>query len=122
VALSLGRHDVLQQEFDPAGARASVGSEAWRRYVEYNALAAVKELTEFLDEVEIRPWKQHIGILDREAAIEELIDVLFFVANLALAVGADDREFDAIYESKMAENFDRLLSGRSVPIHEEGAR
>lgn len=110
----LAQHAQLQQAFHPGGL-PEPGTAAWAEYVRYNALALVKELSEFQDEVEVRPWKDP-AVLNRDAAIEELVDVFFFTANLLLSVGCTDDELEVAHQAKLVENLLRLQTGRSKPI------
>lgn len=108
----------LQAHFHPESERTP-GTEGWRHYVEYNSLAVVTELGEFLREVEVRPWKSPTGlVLDRTAAVNELVDVGHFHANLLIALNVDDVEYEYRYRRKVRENFRRLESGVSVPTTE----
>lgn len=59
------------------------------RYVKDMALALTAELHEALDETGWKPWATKRGILDRDAYVGELVDVLHFLVNLFLVTGED---------------------------------
>ena len=81
-------------------------------YVRWNVLAAVDELTEFLNEVQWKPWAKAQGaIFDRSAAVEELVDVMHFIANLLCTLGVDGDELSARYLEKMGVNARRQEDG-----------
>lgn len=59
------------------------------RYIKDMSLALTAELHEALDETGWKPWATRKGILDRDAYVGELVDVLHFLVNLFLATGDD---------------------------------
>ena len=75
--------------------------EAFAEYMRTNTLAAMVELSEFLQELPWKPWKDE-GRPDEDAyrrAVVELADVLIFVFNLAAALGVTgDRLEQAIVD------------------------
>lgn len=74
-------------------------------FVTWNVLAAHAELDEFLDHHQWKPWSNRQGeIRDVEGAEEELVDVLHFVANLAVMMGITDEKMNSLYEYKMEVN------------------
>lgn len=81
-------------------------------YTRWNVLAAIDELTEFLNETQWKPWAEGQGeINDRDAAMEELVDTLHFVGNLLCMLSVTDEELDVIYAKKMLVNAQRQESG-----------
>lgn len=81
-------------------------------YVRLNVLAAMKELSEVLDEVGWKPWgtSEHFN---REAFLEELADVQMFLDNLKLLY-IDDGQWtaglvDARFRSLMGEKIDQAI-------------
>lgn len=78
-------------------------------YVRSMVLAATKELGEFLDNVVWKSWatRDQGAILDRDAAVEELVDVAHFVGNLAVLLGCTDAEWTTRYQAKQAVNRER---------------
>jgi dimeric dUTPase (all-alpha-NTP-PPase superfamily) len=55
----------------------------WQENISINVLAAKVELTELLQETNWRPWKT-IKEIDKNKLIEEYIDIIHFIINLAL--------------------------------------
>lgn len=47
--------------------------------------------------------------MNRERVLDELVDVLHFVANMLVAIGVTDDEFEAAYQQKQAVNRQRQL-------------
>lgn len=86
--------------------------EARAEYVRWNVLAAIDELTEFLDDFGWKPWAVNQGeIKDRPHAIEEIVDVMHFIANLLCVLDTSGDELDVIYRHKMAVNAARQQTG-----------
>lgn len=68
-------------------------------------LAAGDEISEFGNEIAWKSWAKDRGsIHDRSAALGELVDVMFFVGNLLLTLGASDDEVWERYREKMERN------------------
>lgn len=86
--------------------------EALADYVLWNALAAHTEISEVLQEIAWKPWVKTRGWYNREQFLDEIVDVLHFIANMAVAVGATDTEITEKYQMKMQINRDRMASGR----------
>lgn len=81
-------------------------------FVVWNHTALIKELSEFLDEVTWKPWVHtDRGTVNRDQAIEELVDVAHFLGNLAVAMGCDDPEWTRRYRRKIHLNAERRRSG-----------
>ena len=80
-------------------------------YVTYNMAALTAELGEFAQEVQWKPWAQPRGNVNRAAAVKELIDVGHFLANLAVALGVTDEEWERLYRAKQELNRQRQVSG-----------
>lgn len=82
--------------------------KARAEFIRWNVLAAIDELTEALNETKWKPWAMRQGrIDDRQKVIDELVDVLHFVGNLFLTVGATGEEITASYEAKQSINAQR---------------
>lgn len=75
------------------------------------SLALVSELSETLDEVNFKWWKNPKPI-DDKALKEELVDILHFYIGMCVDAGLSAQELFDIYMSKNQENYDRQL-GRS---------
>ena len=74
-------------------------------------LAMVSELSEVLDEVNFKWWKNAKPV-DDDALRGELVDVLHFFVSMCLKSGMSAEELFARYCEKNKENFDRQY-GRS---------
>lgn len=79
-------------------------------YVAMQTLAAVSELQEFLQCVKWKAWQTGRGRIRRDEAVDELVDVAHFVANLAVALDVGDAEWERRYRAKQIENVDRQLA------------
>lgn len=100
----------LQQLFigtDPA----TLAGSARLEYLRTQVLAAVKELTEVLDEFPWKPWRKSQLPERRDKAVEELVDVLAFTANMLVMLGVDGDELTEKYKAKVRENVDRHYGG-----------
>lgn len=80
-------------------------------WLQKDVLAMVSELSEVLDEVQFKWWKNHKPI-DDDALRNELVDVLHFFVSMCIRSGMDAGELYARYCEKNKENFDRQY-GRS---------
>ena len=56
-------------------------------------------------------WATDDPFVNREEVIEELVDVNHFVANMLVAVGVTDDEWEAAYRGKQQVNRERQASG-----------
>jgi dimeric dUTPase (all-alpha-NTP-PPase superfamily) len=68
-------------------------------YVRMNALAAMVELTEALNEVGWKPWATN-RVMNTDAMIGELVDVWHFMLNMMLASGRDPRTLAKLFQEK----------------------
>ena len=83
------------------------------RYIKDMALALTAEVHEALDETGWKPWATKKGILDRDAYIGELVDVMHFLVNLFLATGDDPVELaDEVFTRYTLKN--RVNRGRQA--------
>lgn len=80
-------------------------------YVRWNAQAAGAELYEALAETSWKPWAAGEAWLDRDRYLGELTDVLCFLLNMYLAVGATVAEVDERHAAKSVVNHRRLAEG-----------
>ena len=96
----------LQQSLnEDIEARRSIrfSREEW---MQKEVLAMISELSEVLDEVNFKWWKNAKPIND--AALKgELVDVLHFFVSMCLKSGMDADELFRMYCEKNKENFDR---------------
>lgn len=87
---------------------------AVRRHLDYsyevwmqkNILATMDELTELLNELNYKWWKNPKPI-DPDAVREELVDVLHFFVSMCLRSGMTAEDLYRGYIAKNQENFDR---------------
>lgn len=85
--------------------------DALADFVIWNNVALADEMAEFMGEIQWKPWAKPRGGANRDAAIGELIDVAHFLANLAVAMGCTDLEWEARYRAKMEINAARQRKG-----------
>ena len=83
-------------------------TEEW---MQQEVLAMLSELSEVLDEVNFKWWKNKKP-LDTDALRGELVDILHFFVSMCIRSGMDADELFARYIEKNKENFDRQY-GRS---------
>ena len=83
-------------------------TEEW---MQKEVLAMLSELSEVLDEVNFKWWKNKKP-LDTDALRGELVDILHFFVSMCIRSGMDADELFARYIEKNQENFDRQY-GRS---------
>lgn len=103
---------VLQEDaFKINFADLASDGEALANYVLWNHSALIIELSEFMDEVQWKPWVKTRGGLNRELAVKELIDAAHFLGNLAVALGVTDEEWERRYREKQAINSKRQADG-----------
>lgn len=82
---------------------------AWLRT---NALAAVAEVIETLDEAGWKPWKSKgFGEIDRAAFAHEMSDVILFLLNMLLVAGVTGQELADALETTWAKNEQRQQTG-----------
>ena len=80
-------------------------------WVQKEILAIISELSEILDEVNFKWWKNPKEVNDR-ALKEEMIEVLHFFVSMCSKAGMTSDELFELYKEKNKENFDRQY-GRS---------
>jgi dimeric dUTPase (all-alpha-NTP-PPase superfamily) len=80
-------------------------------WMQKEVLAMISELSEVLDEVNFKWWKNAKPI-DDMALKGELVDVLHFFISMCLKSGMTAEELFSLYKAKNQENFDRQY-GRS---------
>lgn len=76
--------------------------------VKENMLALIVEATEVLAEVNWKPWKKQQKIVDEEALLLELVDILQFWANAVNACGYTHEDILAAYDRKIVECYARI--------------
>ena len=80
-----------------------ISDEEW---IKKNVLAMVSELSEVLDEVNFKWWKNEKPV-DQKALQGELVDVFHFFLSMCLKAGMNADDLYAGYLDKNRENFDR---------------
>jgi hypothetical protein len=85
--------------------------EALADSVMMNATALTVELGEALAEVGWKTWVTPRGWVNRDAYLKELVDVGHFLANMLVAVGCTDDEWERLYQAKQDLNLRRQQVG-----------
>ena len=86
----------------------NITPEEW---IQKQTLAMISELSELIDEVNFKWWKNKKPINER-AVKEELVDILHFFVSMCLQAGMTPEEMYTIYKEKNSENF-RRQQGKS---------
>ena len=81
----------------------NIGMEEW---IQRETLAMMSELSELIDEVNFKWWKNKKPV-DVDRVREELVDVLHFFTSMCIKSGMDADELFDRYMAKNKENFDR---------------
>lgn len=87
-----------------------ISMEQW---LQKETLAMLSELSELIDEVNFKWWKNPKPV-DIDSVKEELVDILHFFVSMCLKTGMDADELCTRYLNKNKENFDRQkgISGK----------
>jgi len=80
-----------------------INKEEW---IQKQTLAMISELSELLDEVNFKWWKNKKEVEERLVK-EELVDILHFFVSMCLVYDMSAEELFAMYMDKNKENFDR---------------
>lgn len=108
----------LQKSFnDELIQRRGLEDIPMEKWIQMQTLATVSELSELLDEVNFKWWKNPKPV-DRDALKEELVDILHFFVSMCLSAGMDAGELHDRYLKKNQENFDRQHGLSSKPGYE----
>lgn len=75
-------------------------------WIQKEVLAMISELSEVLDEVNFKWWKNKKEINDKQLK-EEIVDLLHFLISMSLKAGMSSEEIFSIYMEKNAENIRR---------------
>ena len=81
----------------------NISKEEW---IQKQTLAMISELSELLDEVNFKWWKNEKPV-DEQLVKEELVDILHFFVSMCLVYDMDAEELANMYMDKNKENFDR---------------
>ncbi|MDP2891740.1 MAG: dUTPase [Bacillota bacterium] len=97
----------LQKSFDD-GLIKKRGLEAisMEEWLQKESLAVMAELSELLNEVNYKWWKNPKQV-DMGAVKEELVDVLHFFVSMCIKAGLTAQELHDLYIQKNSENFKR---------------
>lgn len=82
-----------------------------------NLLHVMVETVEALRELNFKPWKAQLKIVDRTALATELTDILQFWGNAALAMGLTAEELTHALRAKWGVNHQRIDTGEVVHGH-----
>ena len=108
----------LQKAFnDELVTRRNLGDIPMEKWLQMQTLATISELSELLNEVNFKWWKNPKE-LDYAAIKEELVDILHFFVSMCLKVGMDADELCRLYTAKNRENFDRQQGRSEKPGYE----
>jgi len=108
----------LQKAFnDELVARRGLENISMEKWIQMQTLATISELSELLDEVNFKWWKNPKPV-DRDALKEELVDILHFFVSMCLSAGMDAGELFDRYLNKNQENFDRQNGLSQKPGYE----
>ncbi len=80
-----------------------ISMEQW---IQKETLAMLSELSELIDEVNFKWWKNPKPV-DTDKVKDELVDILHFFVSMCLKTGMDANELHERYLSKNKENFAR---------------
>ncbi len=87
------------------GLEGKYSDEEW---IQKKVLATISELSELLDEVNFKWWKNPKDV-DPTLVKGELTDILHFFVSMCLSAGMTADELYSYYVDKNKENFDRQL-------------
>ncbi len=94
----------------------SIPPEEW---IQKHTLAMISELSELIDEVNFKWWKNKKPV-DERAVKEELVDILHFFVSMCLQAGMTPEEMYTIYKEKNRENFRRQQGQSAKPGYDAG--
>lgn len=81
-------------------------------YILMNAYSVNDEISEATGEFRWKPWDRQRGtFIDRDAFVHELVDAAHFIANMAVAAGVTDEEWERLYRGKQERNVKRQKHG-----------
>lgn len=76
-------------------------------YVTMNVVALTSEIHEFTNEIQWKTWANDRGRVNRDEAVDELVDVGHFLGNLLVVLGVSDVEWEVRYRDKQLRNAQR---------------
>jgi len=97
----------LQKRFDDFVAESrGLDKSNPEKWIQRTVLAMISELSELLDEVNFKWWKNPKPV-DHDALKGELVDILHFYISMCLTAGITADELFSAYRQKNEENFAR---------------
>ncbi|MHB1315371.1 MAG: dUTPase [Christensenellales bacterium] len=97
----------LQNSFDTElSQKRDLGDITPEQWIQKETLAILSELSELLNEVNFKWWKNPKPV-DSRAVKGELVDILHFFTSMCLKMGMTSEELHRLYIEKNKENFDR---------------
>lgn len=87
-------------------ARRNLNGISKEEWIQKQTLAMISELSELIDEVNFKWWKNKKEV-DEQLVKEELVDILHFFVSMCLVYDMDGEELFRMYMDKNKENFDR---------------
>ena len=109
----------LQESLDSDIAARRNLAYSREEWMQKEVLAMISELSEVLDEVNFKWWKNPKPV-DDAALKGELVDVLHFFVSMCLKSGMTAEELFSLYQAKNQENFDRQYGRSQKPGYEIG--
>lgn len=109
----------LQESLDSDIAARRNLAYSREEWMQKEVLAMISELSEVLDEVNFKWWKNPKSV-DDAALKGELVDVLHFFVSMCLKSGMTAEELFSLYKAKNQENFDRQYGRSQKPGYEIG--
>lgn len=77
-----------------------------------NAFALIVELAEMAVEYKWKHWSVDAPYVNRDRVLKEAVDVGHFLANMLVAIGVTDDEWEQAYQAKQQINRERMASGQ----------
>ena len=97
----------LQKAFDDELIeRRSLQQVTKEEWIQKETLAMLSELSELIDEVNFKWWKNPKPVQEIRVK-EELVDILHFFVSMCLKMGMTSEELSRMYVEKNRENFNR---------------
>lgn len=89
--------------------------------IRHTGLALHMEVAELIDSFPWKPWRTvETQVYDKENAIEEIIDCIFFLGAIRAAGRIEPQDIAHMFDTKLRENYDRIKRGYSNAPDERG--
>ena len=79
------------------------------------------EVAEISGEFAWKPWAVDHPFINRDALLEEIVDVNHFLGNMLVYLGVTDSEYEAAYRRKQAINRDRQARPDGYKVRDKKA-